>query len=80
MFYKVNDFVYLKTNKYTFKEQTFLDNKKLIYCLVAVEDGVVHGLLQSFFYRPTIDEKDEAIKEFLKDGRRLIKKKNTDTK
>ena len=48
--------------------------------MVAVEDGVVHGLLQSFFYRPTIDEKDEAIKEFLKNRRRLINFDYTDTK
>ena len=79
MIFKVNDFVYLVKNKCTFKEQQFLDNGRLVYCLVAVEDGAVHGLLQSS-YRPSLDEKDEVIKEYLKNKRRLINFDYTDAK
>ena len=71
MVYKVNEFIYLIKDKYTFKEQIFLDNNKLVYCLVAIKDDVVHGLFQSFF-SPTKDEADEAIKGYLKNKRRLV--------
>ena len=71
MIYKLNEYVYLTKDKYTFKEQTFLDNNRLVYCLVAINGDVVHGLLQSFF-RPTADEEDKAIKDYLSNKRRLI--------
>ena len=72
MIYKLNEYVYLKENKYIFKEQLFLDNGRKVYCLVAVSGDVVHGLLQSLFNLKK-DEVDEAIEEYLKNRRRLIR-------
>ena len=71
MIYKLDEYVYLVKDKYTFKEQTILDNNRLVYCLVAISGGVVHGLLQSF-ENLTKDEEDEAINNYLKNRRRLI--------
>ena len=71
MIYKINEYVYLIKDKYTFKKQMFLDNKKLVYCLVAIKGNVIHGLLQSSF-RFSKDEADEAINEYLKNKKRLI--------
>ena len=71
MIYKLNEFVYLIKDKYTFKEQTFLDNNRLVYCLVAANGDVIHGLWQSF-NRISKDEEDEVIKEYLKNKRRLV--------
>ena len=71
MIYKINEYVYLVKDKYTFKKQMFLDNKRLVYCLVAIKGNVIHGLLQSFF-KFSKDEADEAINEYLKNKRRLI--------
>ena len=72
MIYKVYEYVYLKKDKYTFKEELIIDNSKRIYCLVAINGDVVHCLLQLLFEKPTKDEKDKAIKEYLKNKRRLI--------
>ena len=81
MFYKLNEFIYLKTDKYIFKEQKILDKGKLIYCLVAVnKDGAVDGLLYSFFKPATVEEKDEVIREYLKNRRRLINFEYKDAK
>ena len=71
MIYKINEYVYLIKGKYTFKEQMFLDKSRLVYCLVAIKGNVIHGLLQSFF-KPSKDEKDETIKGYLKNKKRLI--------
>ena len=71
MIYKLDEYVYLVKDKYTFKEQTILDNNRLVYCFVAVKGDVIHGLLQSFF-RLSKDEKDKAIENYLKNKERLI--------
>ena len=71
MFYKLNEYVYLSKDKYTFKEWLILDNHRLVYCLVAVNGDVIHGLLQSF-NKLSKDEKDKVIKEYLKNKRKLI--------
>ena len=71
MIWKLNEYVYLKKDKYTFKEQTFLDGYLKVYCLVAINGDVVHGLWEGL-ERPTKDEKDKAINEYLKNERRLI--------
>ena len=71
MFYKLDEYIYLKTDKYTFKEQIILDNNRRVYCLVAVNGDVVDGLLESFDFI-TQDEADEVISEYLKNRRRLI--------
>ena len=70
-YFLVNEYVYLVKDKYTFKEQLILDNKKLVYCFVVVSGDVVHCLLQSFI-SPTKDEEDKAISDYLKNKRRLI--------
>ena len=70
----VNEYVYFKNNKYTFKEQLILDNRltyKLVYCFVVVDGDNIHCLLQSF-EKPTADEKNKAIRNYLKNRRRLI--------
>ena len=67
----VHEYVYFIKDKYTFKEQLILDNKMLVYCFVVVNGDIVHCLLQSF-EKPTADEKDKAIKNYLKNKRRLI--------
>ena len=71
MFYKINEYVFFKKDKYTFKEELILDNSRLVYCLVAVNGDAIHGLLQSFS-KLSKDEKDEAISNYLKNRRRLI--------
>ena len=73
MIYKLNEYVYLIKDKYTFKEELILDNnyKKLIYCFVVVDGDVVYGLLEGF-EKSTIEQKDKAIKDYLKNKRRLI--------
>ena len=70
MIYSLDENVYLVKDKYTFKEQIFIDNGIKVYCLVAVNGDVIHGLLQSIS-RLSIDEKDEAINEYLKNRTRL---------
>ena len=66
MIYKLNEYVYLKKNKYTFKEQLFLNNnKRLVYCFVAVKGRVVECLLQSLYNGFTKAEKDKVINEYL---------------
>ena len=71
MIYSLDEYVYLVKDKYTFKEQSFIDKGIKVYCLVAVNGDVVHGLLQSIS-RLSINEKDEAIKEYLKNRRSLV--------
>ena len=70
----VNEYVYFIKDKYTFKEQLILDNRliyKIVYCFVVVDGDVVHCLLQSY-EKPTADEKDKAIIDYLKNKKRLI--------
>ena len=68
MIYKVNEYVYLKKNKYTFKEQLFLNNNnRLVYCFVVVKNGATECLLQSLFNGFKKEEKDKAIKDYLAD-------------
>ena len=71
MIWKLNEYVYFKKDKYTFKVQIILDGYLKVYCLVAINGDVVHCLLQSL-ENLTKDEKDEAIKQYLKNERRLI--------
>ena len=71
MFYKLDEYVYLVKDKYTFKEVLILDNNRLVHCLVAVNGDTVHGLLQSFDNLST-DEEDKAISDYLRNRRRLI--------
>ena len=68
---KLNECVYLIKDKYTFKEELILDNNMLVYCFVVVDDGVVYGLLEGF-EKQTNEEKEKAIKSYLKNKRRLI--------
>ena len=66
MIYKINDYIYKKKNKYTFKEEIFLNNnKRLVYCFVAIKDGVIDCLLQSIYNGFKNDEKDKAINDYL---------------
>ena len=66
MIYKINECVYSKKNKYTFKEQIFLNaNKKLVYCFVAVKGGAIECLLQSLYNGFSKNEKDKVINEYL---------------
>ena len=71
MIYKIDEYVYLLKDKYTFKKEMFLDNGRLVYCLTAVKGDVIHGLLQSFFRHPK-DEIDKAISDYLKNRKRLV--------
>ena len=72
MFYKINEYVYLKKDNYTFKDVLILkDNILLVYCLVAVSGNVTHGLLESLNILSK-DKKDQAIKDYLKNKKRLI--------
>ena len=73
MIYKLNECVYLTKDKYTFKEQLFLNNNNiLVYCFVAVKNGVVDCLLQSLYNGFKKDEKDKAISKYLKNKQKLI--------
>ena len=66
MAYILNEYVYLKKYKYTFKEQLFWnDNNRFVYCFVAVKNGKVDCLLQSLYNGFKKDEKDKAIKDYL---------------
>ena len=66
MIYKLNEYVYLKKNKYTFKVQTFLNNNnRIVYCFVAVKGGAIDCLLQSLYHGFTKDEKNKAISDYL---------------
>ena len=66
MIYKLNEYVYEKQNKYTFKQQLFLNNNnRLVYCFVAVKGGKVECLLQSLYSGFSKSEKDKAIKDYL---------------
>ena len=66
MIYKINDSVYFKKNKYTFKEQIFLnDNKILVYCFVVAKGRTVECLLQSLYSGFAKKEKDAAINDYL---------------
>ena len=67
----VNEHVYFVKDKYTFKQQLILDNNLLVYCFVVSNGDVIHCLLESFM-EPTTYEKDKAIKDYLKNKRRLI--------
>ena len=71
MFYKLDEYVYLIKDKYTFKEVLILDNNRLVRCLVAVNGDAVHGLLQSF-NKLSKDEEDKAISDYLSNRTRLI--------
>ena len=65
MNYKLCECVYLKKDKYTFKEQLFLNNNnKIVYCLVADKSGDIECLYQSLnsFGNKT---KDLIIKQYL---------------
>ena len=66
MIYKLDECIYLKKNKYTFKTELFWKNSMLIYCFVASKDGAVVCLLQSLFKGFSKSEKDKAINDFLK--------------
>ena len=67
MVYKINDSIYSKVGKYTFKEQIFLNNNKiLVFCfVVAKKGGVVECLLQSICSGFSKCEKDKVIKDYL---------------
>ena len=66
MIYKLDECIYLKKNRYIFKEQLFLNNNnKLVYCFVAAKGGVVECLLQSIHNGFTKNEKDKIIDEYL---------------
>ena len=71
MFYKINEYIYLKKDKYTFKKEIILDNGRKVYCLTAVNGDDVHGLLQSFEFISK-DAADEAINAYLESKRRLV--------
>ena len=71
MFYKVDEYIYLKKDKYTFKEEIILDNGRRVYCLTAISGDVVHGLLQSFNFISQ-DAAEEAINAYLENKRRLV--------
>ena len=71
MNYILNEYVYLKKDKYTFKKQSILDNNLLVYCLVVVSGDNIHCLLHSFTIF-TKNEIDKAINEYLKSKKRLI--------
>ena len=66
MIYKLYENVFLKKNKYTFKEQLFLNNNnRLVYCFVASKNGVVDCLLQSLYSGFSKEEKDKVIVDYL---------------
>ena len=73
MFYKVNEFVYFKKDNYTFKEELISDSnyRKPIHCFVVVSGNVTHGLLEGYD-ELTIDDMDQAVKDYLRCGRRLV--------
>ena len=74
MIYKLNEYVYLKKNKYTFKEQLFWNNNnRFVYCFVAVKGRCVDCLLQSLYSGFTKDEKDKAINEYLSHKAKVLK-------
>ena len=58
--------VYLKKDKYTFKDQLFWNNNnKFCYCFVAVKRGKVECLLQSLDGGFSKGEKDNVIRDYL---------------
>ena len=65
MIYKLNECIYKKQNKYTFKEELFLNNNRLVYCFVAVKGRAVKCLLESLFNGFKKEEKDKAINDYL---------------
>ena len=66
MIYKLNECIYKKQNKYTFKDQLFLNNNnRLVYCFVAVKGRAVKCLLESLYSGFTKSEKDKAINDYL---------------
>ena len=80
MVYKLNEYVYLRKDKYTFKGQAFLNNNnRLVYCLVAINGGVTHCLLQSLECISK-ERKDKAINAFLKGKKRLTNYEYADAK
>ena len=80
MKFKINECIYLYSNKYTFKSQLFLnENNRLVYCLVADNGGVIHCLLQSFT-NISKECKDKAINAFLKGKKRLTNYEYADAK
>ena len=63
---KLNEYVYLKKNKYTFKEQLFWNNNnRFVYCFVAVKGRTIECLLQSLYNGFKKEEKDKVINDFL---------------
>ena len=65
MIYKLNEYVYLKKDKYTFKEELYLNNNNLpIYCLVAKKGRCVDCLLEGYRAFPKA-EKDKVIADYL---------------
>ena len=57
--------VYRKYKGYTFKNQLFYNNnKRLIYCFVAIKNKKVDCLLQ-WYEDFTKDEKDKVINDYL---------------
>ena len=66
MVYLLNETVYLKKDKYTFKDQLFWNNNnRFCYCFVAVKGGKVDCLLQSIDGGFKKDKKDKVIKDYL---------------
>ena len=63
--YKLDECIYLKKNKYTFKTELFWKNSMLIYCFVASKDGAAACLLQSLFTGFSKEEKNKAIVDYL---------------
>ena len=66
MIYKLDECIYLKKNKYTFKTELFWKDNMLIYCFVASKDGAAACLLQSLFTGFSKEEKNKAIVDYLK--------------
>ena len=58
MVYKIDENVYLIKDKYTFKEEVFLDKGRTVYCLTAANGDVIHGLLHSLPTTPRAPDRD----------------------
>ena len=66
MIYKLDEYIYVKKDKYTFKSELYLNNNnRLVYCFVVTKGRNTECLLQSLTNGFTKDEKDKAINEYL---------------